>query len=71
MAYRILTAKTVITGDELKPENGYGILIHDSAIGEIAPIEALKKKCPNVPISDYGEAGNHCFGCKYSPSFRA
>ena len=56
MAYRILTAKTVITGDELKPENGYGILIHNSVIGEIAPIEALKKKCPNAPISDYREA---------------
>ena len=52
----ILSAKKAITGDGKSVLNNVGILVKEGKIQEIATIDELKRRLPDEPVTDYGDA---------------
>ena len=50
MSCLLITAKKALLGDSLEEVFDYAILIEYGKIKEVAPIEALKGKYPNVDL---------------------
>ena len=56
MSCLLITARKAFLGDSLEEVFDYAILIEYGKIKEVAPIEALKGKYPNVELIDYKDA---------------